>query len=196
MNIQEAIAMANEIFGSHYFSQQQPHSFSRRRAPWASGREPEGPRQAARLTEAEVEKIANNAKEDQAAVDGVIKRDQEMTAKTTPATRAYVADVLAAAGTSTLLDRPLFWLIAGNENVTIYKERWPGRRDGDNFILPADRPAMLSALKAWSRRTTTHEEPRSRLRGAARRVVHPDRVGRRLAVLFASLALLPIEVTP
>ena len=150
MNIQEAIAMANEIFGSHYFSQQQPAFFlEAARSVGIMDVSPKDPGRPHDWTKAEVEKIANNAKEDQAAVDGVIKRDQQMTAKTTPATRAYVADVLAAAGTSTLLDRPLFWLIAGNENVTIYKERWPGRRDGQDFILPADRPAMLSALKAW-----------------------------------------------
>ena len=152
MTIQEGHRHGQRNLGSHYFSQQQPAFFlEAARSVGIMDVSPKDPGRPHDWTKAEVEKIANNAKEDQAAVDGVIQRDQEMTAKTTPDTRAYVADVLAAAGTSTLLDRPLFWLIAGNENVTIYKERWPGRRDGDNFILPADRSAMIAALKAWVR---------------------------------------------
>ena len=150
MNIQEAIAMANGLYGSNYFSPQQPAYFvETARSAGIMDVSAKNPNAPYDWTEAQVEKIVACAREAEGSVDTTIKRDQEMTAKTTPETRAYVADVLAAAGTSTLLDRPLFWLIAGNENVTIYKERWPGKRDGDNFILPSDRPAMLAALKAW-----------------------------------------------
>ena len=150
MNIQEAIAVANEMMGQDYFSPQQPAFFVEAARSAGnldvSAKDPNAPYD---WTKAEVEKIVANTKRGMADDDAAVKRDYAMTAQTTPDTRAYVADVLAAAGTSTLLDRPLFYRLAASNGVTIYTERWPGKADGQDFILPADRPAMLSALKAW-----------------------------------------------
>lgn len=171
LSIQEAIHATNAILNADgnpdtndYFSPKQPGFFIE--AARGIGRmelSAKDPDLSATFTGEECRQIAKEVQDNLADVDDTLKRDHETTANTTPETRVYIdgpgglmpqvqQDYLAehpdgteAAG---ILDRPMFWGLCDDNGVTLYTERWEGRRDGRNFILPKDRQTMYDACMA------------------------------------------------
>ena len=153
MNIQEAIAVANEMLGQDYFSPQQPAFFVEAARSAGnldvSAKDPNAPYD---WTTAEVEKIVAMTKGAIADASTEVQRDEDMTAKTPPDQRIGVDDLLAQVQKAWLddhpddtvaagcIDRPVFYRLAASLGVTIYTERWPDRRDGKDFIVAGDRP--------------------------------------------------------
>ena len=150
MNTQEAIAKTNEYLKGtdyeRYFSPRQPRFFiEAARSQSVDWKEP--------FTDSQCQAIARSVAKNMDSIDREVERDIETTAKTPKSQRVYVDDLLARAGDAAGVDflrRPLFWNLCEKDKVIIYKERWKGRRDGDHFILPADRGKIYSALIAWA----------------------------------------------
>ena len=158
MNVQEAIALANELYGSDYFSPAQPAFFVEAARSAGdldvSAKDPNAPRD---WTRAEVERIVATCKQGQADDQAQVRRDYDMTAKTTRSQRCIVDDLISdvseayldKTGEQSWLDRPIAFRWCAGHGVTIYTERWRGKRDGDDFILQTERQKVFDGLMRY-----------------------------------------------
>ena len=152
MTTGEAIARTNEILNGsdrqdayNYFTTQQPAFFREAvRSCNLDWKEP--------YTEAQCQAIAAMVVANLKGADDEVARDYAMTAKTTRDERVILNDLISDVNEATggRVDRPVAYDTCADLGVTIYTERWHGRRDGDNFILPADRQRTYDALAKWA----------------------------------------------
>ena len=98
-------------------------------------------------------------KHEEAAVDAEIKRDLDMTAKTPLISQVNVDATIARAKSTPDVGewsdfaflRSLAFRLAAERGITIYTQRWEGRKDGYDYTLLTDADELYGALVDYMR---------------------------------------------